>query len=1086
MSTHRQHRNSTSAYSQRTSTTATSRVHESDRNRSRDREARQYGGSTLDNSHRRSSHRHAHAELLKRGGATPLIFKGTEGATLESRIVPTPAEEAKVRLKTGLHKDIIGESGMYAGGHFDLENDYVAFEWEENEKEIDRAWYDCDEVGNVMYGNDQYDLQGGAPLPAAEGAEKQRLKLRQPVSRRAANNAESDKWDLHQLKASGVVKVIEPADGALELEEEEGRVIVQVHDIKPPFLDSSFVYTKQTQPIQIVRDPTSDMAKLAKQGSNILRYIRERNDRAKMREKFWELAGSKLGNILKIEKKPDPESEDATKYKDDGTIDYKADNKYAALLKKKTAAASDFARSKSLREQRDYLPINSVKKELLSVIRDNKIVVIVGETGSGKTTQITQYLYEAGYGDYGQIGCTQPRRVAAVSVAKRVAEETGTDLGNKVGYAIRFEDCTSNETIIKYMTDGVLLRESLNDPELEKYSVVIMDEAHERSLNTDVLFGILRKVATKRRDIKIIITSATMNSEKFAAFFGEVPIFNIPGRTFPVETYFTKTPVEDYVDSAVQKAIQTHIQQPPGDILIFMTGQEDIEATCVLIAERLSTMEGVPTMLVLPIYSQLPSDVQARIFEVSKQRKCIVATNIAETSLTLDGVRYVIDTGYCKLKVYNPRIGMDALQITPISQASANQRAGRAGRTGPGVCYRLYTDVMFRSEMYENTIPEIQRTNLANVVLLLKSLNVDNLLEFDFMDPPPQETLLNSMYQLWVLGALDNTGDLTALGRKMVEFPLDPPLSKMLILSASEEYKCSSEILTIVSMLSVPAIFFRPKDRESESDAAREKFFVPESDHLTLLNVYQQWQINGHGSEWASKYFMNVKALRKVREVRAQLQDIMKTLGLDEVSSGTEWDVVRKVICSGYFHNAAKMKGIGEYLNLRTGIPCVLHPSSAIYSLGYTPEYVVYHEVVMTTKEYMQVVTAIDPRWLAELGPMFFTIRESYEVSTTALREAEREEKEKIERQMTEARKAIEERKEKQKTNQEIPARRMKTDIILPGKFKTPRRTTPRIRYGLEQANSQMSCTYSYYCYISTINQQKYIGINVNAYFMLS
>jgi len=1024
--------------SHKTSTTHQStRKHSRSRSRSHEREHYSYKNKLG-------------TELFKKCGATPLIFKGTEGAKLEPRIIPNvkKQEESKVRLKTGLKQDIIGESGMLAGGHFDLDNDYAAFEWEENEKEIDRAWYDCDEIGNVQYGNDQYEIQG--PQKPPEEIAKKKLKISQPISRQLANNVEGDKWDLHQLKASGVVKIIEPANGALELEEEQGRVIVQVHDIKPPFLDSSFVYTKQTQPIQIVRDPTSDMAKLAKQGSGILRIIRERNDRTKMREKFWELAGSKLGNILKIEKTKEEENEEL-KYKEDGTIDYKADNQYASHLKKKIEAKSEFAKNKSLKEQREYLPIFSVKNDLLTVIRENKIIVIVGETGSGKTTQITQYLYENGYGDYGLIGCTQPRRVAAVSVAKRVAEEMGCELGDKVGYAIRFEDCTSNNTIIKYMTDGVLLRESLNDSELEKYSVVVMDEAHERSLNTDVLFGILKKVAAKRRDIKIIITSATMNSEKFSQFFGGVPIFNIPGRTFPVETYFTKAPVDDYVNSAVQKAIEIHIQQPPGDILIFMTGQEDIEATCVLIAERLASMEGVTPMLVLPIYSQLPSDVQARIFEVSKQRKCVVATNIAETSLTLDGVRYVIDTGFCKLKVYNPRIGMDSLQITPISQASANQRAGRAGRTGPGIAYRLYTDVMFRSEMYENTIPEIQRTNLANVVLLLKSLNVENLLEFDFMDPPPQETLLNSMYQLWILGALDNTGELTPLGRKMVEFPLDPPLSKMLIISASEEYKCSNEILTIVSMLSVPSIFFRPKDRESESDAMREKFFVPESDHLTLLNVYQQWQINGYSTEWAAKHYMHAKALRKVREVRAQLQDIMKTLGLEERSSGTEWDGVRKVICSGYFNNAARMKGIGEYLNLRTGIPCVLHPSSAIFSLGYTPEYVVYHEVVMTTKEYMQVVTTIDPRWLAEMGPMFFTIRESYDDSVTALREAEKEEKATIERQMTEARKTIEERKEKQKSSQDShPLNRVKTEILLPGKFKTPRRTTPRIRYGLE------------------------------------
>ena len=344
---------------------------------------------------------------------------------------------------------------------------------------------------------------------------------------------------------------------------------------------------------------------------------------------------------------------------------------------------------------------------------------------------------------------------------------------------------------------------------------------------------------------------------------------------------------------------------------------------------------------------------------------------------------------------------MDALQITPVSMANANQRSGRAGRTGPGICYRMYTDHIFRNELLENNIPEIQRTNLANVVLLLKSLNVDNLLEFDFMDPPPQETIMNSMYQLWVLGALDNTGNLTELGRKMVEFPLDPPLSKMVILSG--QYKCSEEILTIVSMLSVPSIFYRPKGREEESDAVREKFYVPESDHLTFLHVYNQWMMNKYSSDWCTKHFIHVKALRKVREVRQQLLDIMKIQKVEEVSSGTDWDVVRKVICSAYFHNAAKIKGIGEYVNLNKSITCVLHPSSAIYSLGYTPDYVVYHELVMTTKSYMQVVTAVNPEWLAELSPMFFSVKSSYgHASSKTKGQIDKERKETMEREMTE------------------------------------------------------------------------------------
>jgi hypothetical protein len=283
----------------------------------------------------------------------------------------------------------------------------------------------------------------------------------------------------------------------------------------------------------------------------------------------------------------------------------------------------------------------------------------VGETGSGKTTQLTQYMHEEGYTDFGMVGCTQPRRVAAMSVAKRVADEMGVELGQEVGYAIRFEDLTSKETVIKYMTDGVLLRESLREADLDSYSVIIMDEAHERSLHTDVLFGILRKLVARRRDLKLIVTSATLNAERFSEFFGGVPIYRIPGRTFHVEKYFAKTPPEDYVEAAVKQVLTIHLSFPPGDILVFMTGQEDIEATCQVIAERAATLDGVSPILLLPMYSQLPADLQAKIFDSAEGgvRKCIVSTNIAETSLTVDGIKYVVDCGYSKIKVYNPKIG---------------------------------------------------------------------------------------------------------------------------------------------------------------------------------------------------------------------------------------------------------------------------------------------------------------------------------------------------------------------------------------------------------------------------------------------
>jgi pre-mRNA-splicing factor ATP-dependent RNA helicase DHX38/PRP16 len=864
---------------------------------------------------------------------------------------------------------------------------------------LDRDWYGGEENGHT-FGDESHNPFGGADSTwldqQREAALTEKKKNSRASARQVQKQKDVDAWETNRMLQSGVAQR-RTFDVDFDDDDEGTRVHILVHDLKPPFLDGKRVFTKQLEPVPAVRDPQSDMAVFSRRGSRVVKEKRQQKERQKQAQEATNVAGTALGNLMGVK---EDEGDSAAPLP--GEEEKKGGSKFAEHLKQNEGQSS-FSRSKTLREQREYLPAFAVREELLRVIRDNQVIIVVGQTGSGKTTQLTQFLHEDGYAKQGLIGCTQPRRVAAMSVAKRVSEEMEVKLGGLVGYAIRFEDCTSKDTAIKYMTDGVLLRESLVEPDLDKYSCIIMDEAHERALNTDVLMGLIKKVLARRRDLKLIVTSATMNSDRFSRFYGGAPEFIIPGRTFPVDIQYSRSPCEDYVDAAVKQVLAIHVSQGPGDILVFMTGQEDIEITCELVAERLKLLNDPPKLSILPIYSQMPADLQAKIFDRAAPgvRKVIVATNIAETSLTVDGIMYVVDAGFSKLKVYNPKMGMDTLQITPISQANASQRAGRAGRTGPGKCFHLYTERAFRDEFYIQTIPEIQRTNLANTVLLLKSLGVRDLLDFDFMDPPPQDTITTSLFDLWALGALDHIGELTELGRTMTAFPMDPSLAKLIITSV--EYECSEEMLTIVSMLSVPSVFYRPKERQDESDAAREKFFVPESDHLTLLHVYTQWKVNGYSDGWCIRHFLHPKALRRAKEIRDQLQDIMKLHKMAFTSCGTDWDVIRKCICSGYYHQAAKVKGIGEYINLRTSVTIQLHPTSALYGLGYLPDYVVYHELILTSKEYMSCVTSVDPHWLADLGAVFYSIKEKgYSARDKRITETEFNRKAELEAKMAE------------------------------------------------------------------------------------
>ncbi|XP_024374932.1 pre-mRNA-splicing factor ATP-dependent RNA helicase DEAH1 [Physcomitrium patens] len=648
-----------------------------------------------------------------------------------------------------------------------------------------------------------------------------------------------------------------------------------------------------------------------------------------------------------------------------------------AEFEKKARMSAAITAHQKILEDRKCLPIFAYREQLLDAIRDHQILVIEGETGSGKTTQIPQYLHEAGYSKQGKIGCTQPRRVAAMSVSARVAQEMDVKLGHEVGYSIRFEDCTSDTTILKYMTDGMLLREFLGEPDLASYSVMMVDEAHERTLSTDILFGLVKDITRFRPDIKLLISSATLDAQKFSDYFDGAPIFRIPGRRFPVDILYTKAPEADYLEAAIVTVLQIHVTQPPGDVLVFLTGQEEIESAEEILKHRTRGLGSkIAELIICPIYANLPPDMQAKIFEETPEgaRKVVLATNIAETSLTIDGIKYVIDPGFVKQKSYSPRTGMESLIVTPISQAAAQQRAGRAGRTSAGKCFRLYTAWSFQNEMDENTIPEIQRTNLGNVVLLLKSLGINDLINFDFMDPPPAETLLRALEQLYALGALNDRGELTKMGRRMAEFPMDPMLSKMLV--ASDNYKCSEEVVTICAMLSIGnSIFYRPKDKQVHADNARMNFHAGNvGDHIALLKVYDSWKETNYSTQWCYENYIQVRSMKRARDIRDQLEGLLERVEIESSSNPNELDNIRKAITSGFFYHTAKLQKNGTYRTVKNPQTVSIHPSSGLSQV--LPRWVVYHELVMTTKEYMRQVIEIKPDWLVEIAPHYYKLKD--------------------------------------------------------------------------------------------------------------
>jgi ATP-dependent RNA helicase DHX8/PRP22 len=791
-----------------------------------------------------------------------------------------------------------------------------------------------------------------------------------------------ERWEIRQLIASGVVKASDYPDldedynatlngeAGMELEED---VDIELREDEPPFLAGQTKLSLELSPIRVVKAPDGSMNRAAMSGASLAK------DRRELRQQeAQDKAASENSKVDLSAQWHDPMADpDEKKFASDlRSVKALPSNEVVPEWKRATQSKDQSLGRRTdmtIKEQRESLPVFRFRSELIKAVHENQLLIVVGDTGSGKTTQLTQYLAEAGFANDGLIGCTQPRRVAAMSVAKRVAEEVGCELGQEVGYTIRFEDCTSPATKIKYMTDGMLQREILMDPNLKRYSVIMLDEAHERTVATDILFALLKKTAKRRPDLKIIVTSATLDADKFSAYFNECPIFSIPGRTFPVEIMYSREPESDYLDAALVTVMQIHLTEPPGDILLFLTGQEEIDTSCEILYERMKKLgPSVPELVILPVYSSLPSEMQSRIFDPAPpgSRKVVIATNIAETSITIDHIYYVIDPGFVKQNAYDAKLGMDSLVVTPISQAQAKQRAGRAGRTGPGKCFRLYTETAFQSEMLPTTIPEIQRQNLSNTILMLKAMGINDLLHFDFMDPPPTNTMLTALEELYALSALDDEGLLTRLGRKMADFPMDPSLAKVVI--AAVDIGCSDEILSIVAMLSMPTVFYRPKEKQTQADQKKAKFHDPHGDHLTLLNVYNGWKQNRYANPWCFENFIQARAMRRAKDVRDQLIKIMERYKHPIISCGRDTDKVRKALCCGYFRNSARKDPQEGYKTLIEGTPVSLHPSSALF--GKQAEWVIYHELVLTSKEYMHYTTSIEPKWLVEAAPTFFKV----------------------------------------------------------------------------------------------------------------
>ncbi|CAJ1931758.1 unnamed protein product [Cylindrotheca closterium] len=674
-----------------------------------------------------------------------------------------------------------------------------------------------------------------------------------------------------------------------------------------------------------------------------------------------------------------------------------------------------------LAQQRLLLPIYKHKRQILYALEHHRVTVIVGETSTGKSTQVPQYLFDNGWceNDF-QVACTQPRRIAAQTLAQRVSHEIGKGpVGTTVGYSVRFDDKTSENTKIKFLTDGMLLREAtLYDPMLSRYSVIMVDEAHERNINSDTVLGLLKKILRKRKDIRIIICSATINAEKFLDYFvgktvatkkrkrrwdnptasNEVvdvekttgTIISVDGRQFSVDVMYLQTPSNNYIRSCIETALRISEGAKTGDVLCFLPSAEDIDQAIKLGEDYMDNHD--PSMhkrvTLMPLYASLPYKLQAQIFQApssTNTKRIILATNIAETSVTVPRITHVVDSGLVKLPYFDPRTNFDRLVVVPISKASAQQRAGRGGRLQAGFCYRLYTEDFYANKMEKTTQPEMLRTNLTSFVLSLKALGVENVLTFDLMDLPSIETLAHALETLFALGAIDEDTQLTKLGLDMSSFPTEPRVSRMLLESLNEG--CAREVAGVASTLQVQSIFVTPRggsarrqQQQLDFEAAISEVVDSSGDHVTLANVLSEHDDYGFDREDCTERYLNFMALKRSVEIRNQLMRFLRkfgrvrSLGMAEVQARSI--AIRKCVTAGFFFNVAKMNNDGRYYTIRRDRKILVTPghSSIFRSHGGYSEYIVFCETHDGARGGIELnsVSSIDPRWLRELAPHYW------------------------------------------------------------------------------------------------------------------